>query len=189
VKKNLKSNYSMLDLLRLFWSLLVTKLLFSPARIIRQPTRIRGFSNMKIGKGFTTGQFCRIEAGNIDGKSSSTLVFGNGVQINDSCHIAAIEKITIGDNVLIASKVYISDHDHGLINRDSLLVPPAERELVSAPVFIDSDVWIGEGVIILKGVSIGKGAVIGAGSVVTKDVPSYSVVVGVPGRVIKQFKV
>lgn len=187
MKKNLKSNYSFLDLLRLTWSLLVTKVLFRPARIIRQPTRIRGFSNMKISRGFTTGQFCRIEAGDFSEKLGFTLVFGKDVQINDSCHIAAIEKIVIGDNVLIASKVYITDHDHGTMTKEALLIPPAKRELVSSPVYIDDDVWIGEGVIILKGVSVGKGAVIGAGSVVTKNVPPYSVVAGVPARIIRQF--
>jgi acetyltransferase-like isoleucine patch superfamily enzyme len=187
VKKDLQSNYSCLDLFRLAWSLLVTKVLFRPARMIRQPTRIRGFSNMKLGKGFTTGQFCRIEAGDFGAESAPTLVFGKDLQMNDSCHIAAIEKIVIGDNVLIASKVYITDHDHGMITKESLLIPPAQRELVSSPVYIDDNVWIGEGVMILKGVSVGKGAVIGAGSVVTKDVPPYSVVVGVPARVIKQL--
>lgn len=187
MKKNLNSNYSYLDLFRLVWSLLVTKTVFRPARIIRQPTRIRGFSNMKIGRGFTTGQFCRLEAGDSGGKSTSTLVIGKDVQINDSCHIAAIEKIVIGDNVLIASKVYITDHDHGQITKDSLLIPPAQRELVSSPVYIDDDVWIGEGAMVLKGVTIGRGAVIGAASVVTKDVPPYSVAVGIPARLIKQL--
>jgi len=139
---------------------------------------------MKIGKGFTSGQFCRIEAGDFNGQSAPTLVIGKDVQINDSCHISAIEKIIVGDNVLIASKVYITDHDHGSITKEDLLIHPAQRSLV---VYIDDDVWIGEGVIILKGVTIGKGAVIGAGSVVTKSVPSYSLILGVPAKVVKQL--
>ena len=53
------------------------------------------------------------------------------------------------------------------------------------PVFIGSDVWIGRRVIILPGVHIGDGVVIGSGAVVTKDIPSYSVVGGVPARIIK----
>jgi len=95
-----------------------------------------------------------------------------------------LKKIIVGDNVLIASKVYITDHDHGSITKEDLLIHPAQRSLV---VYIDDDVWIGEGVIILKGVTIGKGAVIGAGSVVTKSVPSYSLILGVPAKVVKQL--
>lgn len=58
--------------------------------------------------------------------------------------------------------------------------------MVSEPIEIGDDVWIGTGVKILKGVKIGEGAVIGAGSVVTRDIPPYSVAVGVPARVIKK---
>lgn len=187
MQKQLKTRYSVPDLFRLVWALVITKFFFRPARIIRQPTRIRGFSYMTIGKGFTTGQYCRIEAGVPDVLASSTLTIGEDVQINDSCHIAAVEKIIIGDNVLIASKVFISDHDHGEISLDSLLKAPSKRPLVSSPVIIDNDVWIGEGAMILKGVSIGQGAVIAAGAVVTKNVPSYSIAAGIPAKIIKSF--
>ena len=53
------------------------------------------------------------------------------------------------------------------------------------PVTIGNDVWLGRRVIIMPGVTIGDGCVIGAGAVVTKDIPAYSVAVGVPARVIK----
>ena len=140
---------------------------------------------MLVGKGFTTGQYCRIEAANSDISNKYTLIIGENVQINDSCHIAALDSVSIGDNVLIASKVYISDHDHGDFSEDSLRMPPRLRELVSAPVYIEDDVWLGEGVIILKGVRIGRGSVIGAAAVVTKDIPSYSLALGVPAKVVK----
>ena len=52
-------------------------------------------------------------------------------------------------------------------------------------VFIEDDVWIGAHVTVTDGVRIGKGSVIGAGAVVTRDIPPYSVAVGVPARVIK----
>lgn len=188
LKKQLNSRYSLLDLLRLTWSLLVTKIFFSPARLIRQPTRIRGFRNMKIGAGFTTGQYCRIEAANPEDKTVEfTLVIGRNVQINDSCHIAAVESIVIGENVLIASKVYVTDHDHGDMTNESLLIAPSKRELVTSPVCIEDNVWICEGVVVLKGVTIGKGSVIGAGAIVTKSIPPYSLAVGVPAKIVKKF--
>lgn len=181
---SMKARYSVLDLFRLSWSLATTKILYSPARIIRQPTRIRGWANMSIGPGFTTGQYCRIEAANGNG-SRKTLSIGNNVEINDACHIAALDSVKIGNYVLIASHVYISDHDHGEITKEDLLKHPNQRALVSSPVVIEDDVWIGEKATILKGVTVGKGSVIAAGAVVTKNVPPYSVAAGVPARIIK----
>ena len=181
-----KTFYSLPDYLRLIYSFLITKLLFSPARLIRQPVRIKGWSQIKIGSGFTTGQFCRIEVlTSRDGQKS--LIFGDNVQINDACHIASYKHVAIGNNVLIASRVYISDHDHGSFTKKSLFLKPADREIVQKDVIIEDDVWIGEAVSILKGVRVGKGSVIGAGAVVTKNVPPYSLVAGVPAKVIKKL--
>lgn len=184
----LNSKYSLLDLVRLSWSLFTTYLFFRPARLIRQPTRIRGFKYMKIERGFTTGAYCRIEAAEPHDLDTYSLAFGRNVQINDSCHIAAMEKIIIGNNVLIASKVFITDHDHGGFDEVSLKTIPKERPLVISPVIIGDNVWLGEGVIVLKGVNIGEGSVVGAGAVVTSDIPSYSLALGVPARVVKSFK-
>ncbi|MCK5898333.1 MAG: acyltransferase, partial [Methylococcales bacterium] len=97
-------------------------------------------------------------------------------------HCGAAESVVIGKNVLIAGRVYISDHDHEI---DDFERSPIDSGLKIAPVKIEDEVWIGEGVAILKGVTIGKRAVIGANAVVTKDVPSYTVVGGIPARVIR----
>jgi lipopolysaccharide O-acetyltransferase len=185
MSKKISWSYSPPDFIRLIWSYLITKIFFRQARLIRQPTRIRGYENMIIGKGFTTGQYCRIEAGycsNINSDTQKTLIIGDDVQINDGCHIVSIKKVIIGNRVLIASKVFISDHDHGGTALSDLITPPALRPLVSSPVLIGDDVWIGENVSILKGVTIGNRSVIGAGAVVTKSFPEDSVIVGNPGR-------
>ena len=63
-----------------------------------------------------------------------------------------------------------------------------QGETLEKPVVISNDVWIGARVIILPGVNIGEGSVLGAGCVVTRDVPPYTVVGGVPAKVIKQRK-
>jgi lipopolysaccharide O-acetyltransferase len=129
---------------------------------------------MKVGKGFTTGHYCRIEAGNNrHDKHSPTLV------------IAAISKVIIGENVLIASDVFITDHDHGGIDYSSLSKAPAKRELVSSPVVIEDNVWLCEKVIILKGVRVGHNSIVAAGAVVTKDIPPFSIAVGIPARVTR----
>ncbi len=184
----LDSSYSLPDLVRLTWSFLITKVFFNRARIIRQPSRLRGYKHMQLGENFTTGSYCRIEAGSTSQKDSyKALIVGDNVQLNDRCHIAALLSITIEDNVLIASGVYISDHDHGDTSFQSLKITPAARELSHAPVIIEQSVWIGQNATILKGVRVGRNAVIAAGAIVTKDVPPYAVVAGVPARVIKQY--
>ena len=61
-----------------------------------------------------------------------------------------------------------------------------KREEDDQDVVIEDDVWVGTGAIILKGVTIGRGSVVAAGSVVTRSIPPYSIVGGVPARVIKK---
>ncbi|MNT31011.1 putative acetyltransferase [compost metagenome] len=92
--------------------------------------------------------------------------------------------------MLIASKVFISDLNHGNykgINQDSPLSTPNSRKLSTNPIIIKDNVWIGEGVCVMSGVTIGTGCIIGALSVVTKNIPDYSIAVGSPAKVVKQF--
>ena len=106
------------------------------------------------------------------------LKFGNNVQINDYVHIGAVENITIGNNVLIASKVFITDHNHGCYNGEIQDTPDSivmKRKIYSNPVFIEDNVWLGEFVCILPGVKIGKNSIIGSMSVVTKNIPENSI--------------
>jgi acetyltransferase-like isoleucine patch superfamily enzyme len=178
--------YTFFGVIRLIRDKLVTVLFYRSARLIRQPFYIRGKSNIHIGKNLTTGVGCRLDA--FSNKKRIVLKIGDDVQINDYVHIGAIESISIGDRVLIASKVFITDHDHGNYSgNESPLTPPKLRKLHSSPVIIENDVWIGEFVSILAGVTIGKGAVIGAMSLVNKNVPPYSVAVGTPVRIMKVF--
>ena len=161
------------------------------ARLIRFPFRVRGKQYIKIGKGFTTGFNCRIDALNINNLGEKYLIeIGENVEINDEVHIGATEKIIIEDNVLIASKVYISDHNHGCYKgdeQDSPMSIPKERKIYSSPIKIEKNVWIGELCCILQGVTIGEGSIIGAMSVVTKDIPPYTIAVGSPAKLIKRY--
>lgn len=182
--------YGLWGLMQLTIDVLRTKLLFSNARIVRFPIDLRGKKFIKISKGFTTGRYCRIEACPIDNKSI-VLSIGANVQINDSVHITAMNNVSIGDNVLMASKIYISDCSHGYYegkeNDSSPGISPIKRPYKIEKVIIEDNVWIGEFVSVLPGVVIGKGSIIGANSVVTKSIPPNCIAVGSPARVIKKY--
>lgn len=144
-----------------------------------------------LGTSLTTGVGCRIEAFSTASANQRKIIFGADVQINDYVHISAMEKVVIGDSVLIASHVYISDNSHGCYKGDAYDTPPTvspkERPYYVAPVNIGNRAWIGEGAIILPGVTIGDGAVIGAHSVVNRNVPVGCIAAGVPARIVKRW--
>lgn len=169
-----------------------TKFVFANARIIRFPIDLRGRRFIKVGTGFTTGKNCRIEALPLNpGSNVKTLIIGNDVQINDNVHITAAISVVIGNHVLIASKVYISDISHGNYKTNDKAsmptIPPAKRPLSGAPVIIEDNVWLGDGVCVLPGVTIGKGSIIGANAVVSRSIPPNTIAAGIPAEVIKQF--
>ena len=171
-------------------NLLVTKLFYPKARLIRFPFYARNRKNMVWGSGFTCGYRCRLECVSASGGQVGKISFGNNVKIGDDVHIASARSIYIGDNVLMASHIFISDLEHGKYsgnNQTSPEVSPDVRELNSEEVRIGHNVWIGENVVILKGVTIGDGCVIGANSVVNRSVPEKTIVVGAPARVIKKY--
>lgn len=182
--------YGLLGSLKLIKNLILTRIFFKGARLIKFPIDIRNRHNIIFGLGLSTGVGCRIEAYPLV-KGTKALKIGNNLRVNDYLHITATGGVTIGDNVLIASRVFITDVFHGSYscdeNDDSPLIVPNDRKLCSKPVVIGSNCWIGEGVCILPGVIIGEGCIIGANSVVTKSINSYSIAVGVPAKVIKVF--
>lgn len=95
---------------------------------------------------------------------------GRGVEFN------VRQRVTVGDDCLIAAGVRFIDHDHGMA-QDVLI---REQDGLEAAIVVASDAWIGANAIILKGVEIGAGAVIAAGAVVTKSVPEGEIWGGVP---------
>lgn len=156
---------------------LFTKLFYSKARIIRLPFRGRRFSKIKGMVGFTTGVDCRIDI-----FKSGVLDIEENVQINDNVHIACAEYIKIGRNTLIASKVYLTDHDHDFSSNE---LTPINWPLKTKSVIIGDNCWIGENVAILKGVELGDGCIVGANAVVTKSFPRNVILAGNPARVIR----
>lgn len=106
---------------------------------------------------------------------NAKLTLGSGY-INCNSEIRCFDSITIGENVAIAKEVIIRDSDMHKVS----------NSVMTAPIVIGNHVWIGTRAMIMKGVTIGDGAIVAAGAVVTKDVPSNSIVAGVPAKVVKE---
>lgn len=187
----LRNKYSLGDRAKLAWWLLRTKLIDRKVRLFRFPIVIRGKEYIDFGERLTTGVGCRFECFEGKGRFKAKLTFGQDVQVNDYVHIVAMDAIEIGNNVLMASHVFISDNSHGSYKGDlkdsDPMSLPIEREYITAPVKIGNNVWIGEGAFIMPGVSIGDGCVIGAHSIVNKSIPDYTIAAGAPACVIKKY--
>lgn len=168
-----------------------TRLFYPGARLIRFPFELRNHRYIDLGKGLTTGTGCRVEALPQRKVEKACIRFGNNVQLNDYVHIGAIEQIVIGNEVLIASKVFITDHNHGSFDEhtaaEEVTVAPILRPLHAKAVNIGDRCWLGENVVILPGVSLGEGCVVGAGAVVTKSFPAYTLIIGNPARAYKRY--
>lgn len=155
---------------------------------IRSPRTILGGRFIHIGANFDAFPGLRIEAfdRHLDKRFSPRITIGDRVSINYDCHIGCVNEVTMGNDVLLASRVYISDHSHGAPDYHDIDVPPSARKVFSkGAVHIEDGAWIGEGACILPGVRIGRHAIVGANAVVTRDVPPYTIVGGVPARPLK----
>jgi acetyltransferase-like isoleucine patch superfamily enzyme len=110
---------------------------------------------------------------------------GRNFAVNVGAHLDGRGGITIGDNVLIGPYAVIvsSHHDYTQID-----VPMTSKDHILAPVIIKDDVWIGAHAVIRGGVTVGTGSIIGAGAVVVEDVKPYTIIGGVPGKVIGERK-
>lgn len=182
----MRAHYSFSEFVKNIYFLVVTKLTMRQARFIRRPIYIRGRKSLSGCCNLTTGRFCRFD---LIG-SKPTLDIGSDCEFGDMTHIVAYEGVKIGNNVLIASKCFISDVGHGSYKgecHDSPIVPPNERPLVTSQVKIGDNVWIGENAVILPGSSIGNGCIVGANTVVNGVFESNCIIAGVPGRVIKRY--
>lgn len=160
---------------------------------IHPSANIIGLASINIGNNFHAGKDFWVEAVHSTAKQTfkPQLIIKDNVSVCDSVHIGATNYVEIGNNVLMASKIYISDHNHGFYageNQSDPETPPISRPVSSDKrVVIEDNVWLGELVTVLPGVTIGKGSIIGSNSVVSKSIPPHSIAVGSPAKVIKQY--
>ncbi len=152
-------------------------------------TELWGEEYIEVGDGVALGKAITLTATYKfrDQLFDPSIIIGDNVSIGDYSHISANNSIIIEDGVLTGRFVTIVDNSHGQPMMTDLDIAPTLREVTSkGPVHICRNVWIGEKASIMPGVTIGEGAVIAANAVVTKDVPPYTLVAGVPARIIKQ---
>lgn len=158
---------------------------FGRKSVIMPPLRVGGETHIAIGKQVFIGPGSWLQVIATDEELSSPVVqIGDGTRIVGSCTITAARSVIIEKNVLMAARVYVSDHIHA---HGSRTVPIVEQGIAGIrPVRIREGAWIGQNVVICPGVTIGRNAVIGANSVVRKDVPDFCVAAGAPARVIRE---
>lgn len=136
--------------------------------------RVLNGARLKIGDRTT------VES-NAELHSDGVLVIGADSFIGMGSMLVAAERLTIGDDALIAERVTVRDQDHGT---NSGVHAYREQDKTTAPVTIGNNVWLGAGVVVLKGVTIGNDCVVGANAVVTKSLPDNMRAVGNPARPI-----
>jgi acetyltransferase-like isoleucine patch superfamily enzyme len=134
------------------------------------------FNNFVLGNDSTIEDFTTINNGVGD------VLIGDRVRIGMSNVL--IGPVTIGDDVMLAQNIVLSGLNHGY---EDINIAPHKQPVTKKKITLEDEVWIGANSVVVAGVTIGKHSVIAAGSVVTKNIPPYSVAVGNPARIIKQY--
>lgn len=140
---------------------------------------ITALRNLSIGDGSCIEARCTLLCAN------GPLTLGRNCYLNKNVRLGSggDAPFTMGDNVMVGPNVVMDTSQH---NKDRTDIPMKLQGLTYAPIVIADDVWIGANAVVTSGVTIGRGSIVGAGAVVTKDVAPYSIVGGVPARVIGQ---
>lgn len=148
------------------------------------PAGIEGAEHISLANNVYIGYKSYLAAKPLKEDLGCVLQIGAGTSIGRFNHIYATGQIIIGENVLTANNVYISDNLHGYGDPD---VPIMQQPVIQKrSVEIGSGSWLGHGVCVI-GVKIGRHCVVGANSVVTHDIPDHCVVVGVPAKIIRRY--
>jgi acetyltransferase-like isoleucine patch superfamily enzyme len=162
------------------WRSLGVRLLMAHRGVyIGEGARIPGGGTLSFAPTSTVQRFAVLNAG-----TGAVIRIGRGSRIGAFAVISAVREIDIGDDVLIADRVFITDHQHESEDRTRPVmeqgVGPAARVAVGA------GCWLGVNVCLMPGVSLGQDCIVGAGSVVTRSFPAGSILAGVPARLLRQ---
>lgn len=192
LKEKIKSNESLKKLVH--WSILIPKQ-------TRPRLWIKWFVNPfyhKKGKGarirprtrmdvvpwnkFELGEDSTIEDFSAINNGVGDVIIGDRTKIGLSNTI--IGPVTIGNDIRLAQNITLSGLNH---NYEDVNLPIHVQGVSTSPIILEDDSWIGANVVVVAGVTIGKHSIVAAGSIVTKNIPPYSVAVGNPARVLKQY--
>ena len=147
---------------------------------IPQNVIIDDIKNVKVGVSFRVCPGVKIFTEN-----GGVIYIGDNFFANFGCFFSSDNaKIIIGNNCLVGPDVVLINTNHGISKKELIRL----QKNISADIIIGNDVWIGSKSVILPGVTIGDGAVVAAGSIVNKDVAPYTIVGGVPAKLIKERK-
>jgi acetyltransferase-like isoleucine patch superfamily enzyme len=148
------------------------------ASVIRSRTRmdVIPFNKFELGSYSTIEDFCTINNGVGD------VIIGNETRIGMGNVV--IGPVTIGNFVILAQNIVMSGLNHSY---EDVNLPIDKQKVTTSPITVEDECWIGANVVLTAGVTVGKHSVIAAGAVVTKNIPPYSVAVGNPARIIKQY--
>jgi acetyltransferase-like isoleucine patch superfamily enzyme len=146
--------------------------------VVFEPTvLVFHLENIEIGDNVYVGHYSILK-----GYYKNTMIIRAGTWIGQQCFFHSAGGLTIGKNVGIGPAVKIITSSH---TEEGIKKPILHSKIKFSPVIIEDDCDLGVGAIILPGVTVGQGAQVGAGAVVSKNVPPYSVVAGVPAQVIR----
>ncbi len=140
---------------------------------------------IEFGNNVSLGRNCIIECTGVIRELGEKLIIEDGVGIAANAFIAVRGEIRIGKNCIFGPNVRIHSENHNFTDTET---PIRLQGATRKGVVVEEDCWIGSGVTILDGVHIGKHCIIGAGAVVTRDVPDYAIVGGIPAKIIKMRK-
>ena len=160
---------------------------FGKNSIIWGPDRMLGRKYIKIGDNVSILHHARMECVSNYGNQtfSPTLSIGNNTSIGQNFHVVAAGELRIGENVTISGDVFITDVSH---EYENVGVHILKQPLVQDATVIGDNSFIGYGAVIQAGVIMGKQCIVGSNAVVRKGMyPDYSVIAGVPARVVKRF--
>lgn len=177
----------------------VTRLLY--LRLIHPTVKLIHYHNIVLGKSVTVRDHTMIHPGgsgsiqimndcwladNVVLEANKIIKLGCNTSIQSRTRI--IGDVTIGDGCLFGPNVFVSSGTHLFDKEEGLTIREQEKKFKAEhkPINIGNDCWIGANVVIMPGVVLSDGCVVGANSVVTKSMPEYSVVGGVPAKVIKR---
>ena len=146
--------------------------------LIRRNNRmdVLPFHNFEVGKDSTIEDFSTIS--NVVGD----VIIGDHTRIGIGDVI--IGPVNIGNDVIFAQNVVLSGLNHSY---EDISIPTRRQKVKTKTIIVKDEVWIGANAVVTAGVTIGKHSIVAAGCVVVKDVPSYSIVGGNPGRILKQY--